>query len=272
MLLQKNEDALPSISVPPIKSESPVAELVFGSISGFAGNLVEYPFDTGVSAPMVGSMAESAVLFLAYNQIQEIIKYTNNLKEEDELSTKQLCLAGGLSGAVVSYVLTPVELVKCRLQMQGYLPELSRSGLKHRGPISLFRHILRHEGVFGLYKGHTGTVLREVAGGAAWFVKKIIEMSETAKKKEDLAPWQLMCAGGLAGIGYNVALYPSDVVKSRIQSGLHNDDTFISASRSIYQKHGAKGFFRGFGITVARSAPASAVIFLTYEMLSRNFT
>ncbi|KAJ3312119.1 hypothetical protein HDV04_003373 [Boothiomyces sp. JEL0838] len=227
-------------------------------------------FYTGVSAPMVGSMAESAVLFLAYNQIQDIIKYANNMKEDEELATRQLCLAGGLSGAVVSYVLTPVELIKCRLQMQGYLPELSRSGTKHRGPISLFRHILRHEGVFGLYKGHTGTVLREVAGGAAWFgvyeasVKKIIEISKDAKKKEDLAPWQLMCAGGLAGIGYNVALYPSDVVKSRIQSGLHNDDTFISASRSIYQKHGAKGFFRGFGITVARSAPASAVIFLTY--------
>ncbi|KAJ3312111.1 hypothetical protein HDV04_003365 [Boothiomyces sp. JEL0838] len=255
---------LAAIAVAPevkIKQDSRLGDLVFGS---------------GISAPLLGSMAENAVLFLAYAQIQQLIRFSTGTKESDPLSTAQLCCAGGLSGAVVSYVLTPVELLKCRLQMQDYLPELASSGKRHHGALSLFKHIVRSEGISGLYKGHTGTVLREVAGGAAWFgvyevsVKKMIEMSPKAKKKQDLAAWQLMGAGALAGMSYNAALYPSDVIKSRIQSGLHNNESFCTVVRSIYKQQGIRGFFRGFGITVARSAPSSGVIFLTYELLSRK--
>ncbi|KAJ3270874.1 hypothetical protein HDV01_007345 [Terramyces sp. JEL0728] len=216
-------------------------------------------------------MAENAVLFLAYSQIQQLIRFGTGTKEADPLSTTQLCFAGGLSGAVVSYVLTPVELLKCRLQMQDYLPELAAGGKRHRGALSLFRHIIRNEGVSGLYRGHTGTVLREVAGGAAWFgvyemsVKKMIQMSPKGTKKHDLSAWQLMGAGALAGMSYN-----ADVIKSRIQSGLHNNESFCTVAKSIYHQQGVRGFFRGFGITVARSAPSSGVIFLTYELLSRK--
>lgn len=147
----------------------------------------------------------------------------------------------------------------------------------HQGPTSVFFHTLRKKGLSGLYQGHTGTFLREVAGGVAWFgvyemaVKRMIEDSPTAKTKDDLSPWQLMSAGALAGMAYNSALYPADFVKSRMQSGLHGNDGFLKVTRDIYKKQGARIFFRGFGITVMRSAPSSGVIFLTYEWLRRSF-
>lgn len=214
-------------------------------------------------------MAENAVLFLAYNQIQKLIRRASGKRVEDPLTVQQLSIAGGLAGAVVSFVLTPVELLKCRLQTQGYIS----SGQMHSGPLSMFFHTLKSTGIRGLYKGHTGTLLREVAGGVAWFgayeicVQRMIQETKFAKTKQDLSTWQLMGAGAVAGIGYNSALYPADVVKSRIQSGLHGNDSFISVAKQIYQTQGYRGFFRGFGITVARSAPSSGVIFLTYVIL-----
>jgi ornithine carrier protein len=218
-------------------------------------------------------MAENAVLFLAYNQIQQTIKSFRGGKKE--LSIGDLCLAGGLSGALVSFVLTPVELLKCRLQTQGYLAV--GGSQKLRGPLAVLYDTLASRGVSGLYSGHSGTFLREVAGGVAWFgvyelaVKKMIENTPHARGKNDLSPWQLMGAGALAGMGYNAALYPADVVKSRMQSGLHGHDGFFKVTRDIYSTYGSRFFFRGFGLTVCRSAPSSGVIFFTYEWLSRTF-
>lgn len=285
------------------------ADLIFGSISGFTGKIVEYPFDTikvhlqtqerqsladcvknvvrkegfrgffnGISAPLAGSMAENAVLFLFYNQFQKVLRDFHGIKKEAPLSQTDLCLSGGLSGAVVSFVLTPVELIKCRLQTQLYLDGVSGKRGHHSGPASVFWHTLRSRGISGLYQGHTGTMLREVSGGVAWFgvyemaAQKMIDSSAVAKSKDDLSPWQLMTAGALAGMSYNAALYPADFVKSRMQSGLHGNDSFLKVTKDIYSTQGAKVFFRGFGITVCRSAPSSGVIFLTYEGLRRAFT
>ena len=226
-------------------------------------------------------MAENAVLFLTYNQFQKSLKDFRGLKSDAPLSIMDLCIAGGLSGAVVSFVLTPVELLKCRLQTQSYLDRAiaSATGRKHHaGPLSVFWHTLTRRGISGLYQGHTGTMLREVAGGVAWFgvyelaARKMIESSASAKTKDDLSPIQLMSAGALAGMSYNAALYPADFVKSRMQSGLHGNDGFIKVARDVYRTHGTKVIFRGFGITVCRSAPSSGVIFLTYEWLRRHFT
>jgi mitochondrial ornithine carrier protein len=218
-------------------------------------------------------MAENAVLFLAYNQIQHFIKSSRGIHPEKSLSINDLCLAGGMSGALVSFVLTPIELLKCRLQTQGYLHQSP----KFSGPFSVLMHTIRHGGITALYQGHTGTMMREIAGGVAWFgvyeftVQKMIEKSRFVKTKSDLSAWQLMGAGALAGMSYNAALYPADVVKSRMQSGLHGKDGFLKVTRDIYRNFGAKFFLRGFGLTVARSAPSSGVIFFTYEYLVRSF-
>lgn len=234
----------------------------------------------------------------------------------------QLCLAGALSGAIVSFVLTPVELIKCKMQVQpvanpasshqttshhdSWSPRFPRASRpKYRSPVvgggfgatghlsepplasfsrpnnsslSIVVNTLKQHGFTGLYRGHFGTLLREVAGGAAWFgayefaVKKMIEADPMVRSKEDLHPWQLVCAGAAAGLSYNAALFPADVIKSRQQTCPNGGSKFMTIARELYLAEGYRGFYRGFGITMARSAPSSGIIFLTYELLSRNLT
>ncbi|KAL2920393.1 mitochondrial ornithine carrier protein [Polyrhizophydium stewartii] len=381
-----------------LKKDTRLADLLFGSVSGLVGKLVEYPFDTvkvrlqaepividarsappsgrtlrvirdmlahegaaaffrGIAAPMVGSMVENSVLFIAYNHSQNTIRSFHGLAPDAPLSIPQLCLAGAVSGAAVSFVLTPVELVKCRLQVQdawhqqpaapatassavpaataathalargphshllqqcapssidkrlfasapiataslsadaaaaaaaaAALPAsaaTTAAGLPPRGTIGMVAHILRTNGLAGLYRGHLGTLLREVAGGAAWFgtyevaVKAMVDASPHVASKNDLSPWSLMAAGALAGISYNAALFPADVIKSRQQACVHDasghgtNASFLAIGRDLYRAEGIRGLYRGFGITIARSAPTSGIIFLTYELLSRNLT
>jgi len=172
-----------------IEKNTRAADLIFGSVAGITGKVVEYPFDTikvrlqtqplnghsiyngsidcirqslqseglkglyrGISAPLVGSMFENAVLFVTYNYIQSLIRTFNPEKDpKSPLSIAQLSAAGFMSGAAVSFVLTPVELVKCRLQADP---------VTYSGPWSVVRTTLRTEGIKGMFRGHAGTVLR----------------------------------------------------------------------------------------------------------------
>ncbi|KAJ3108435.1 Ubiquitin-protein ligase E3B [Phlyctochytrium planicorne] len=190
------------------------------------------------------------------------------------LSIPQLCLCGFLSGAIVSFIMTPVELVKCKMQVQGVaLHDSTSSRPIYKGPWDIVQQTWKSRGFFGMYQGHTGTFLRESGGGAAWFgtyefvCKKMIDQDKTRRSKEDLSPWHLMGAGALAGMAYNLTLFPADVIKSRQQTmegSVLARSGFREIAVDLYKAQGIKGFYRGCGITVARSAPTSAVIFATY--------
>lgn len=45
----------------------------------------------------------------------------------------------------------------------------------------------------------------------------------------------------------------------------HGGKGFMETFWAIYRQNGIRGLYRGWGITVARAAPAHALIFATYE-------
>jgi len=89
-------------------------------------------------APMFGAVLENAVLFSTYSEIQNLFRG----ESDKPLSIGGLAAAGFLAGSVVSFVMTPVELVKCRMQMQKEV----------RGSLDAIVRELRANGVAGLYK------------------------------------------------------------------------------------------------------------------------
>ena len=124
-------------------------DILAGSLAGSACKLVEYPLDTvkvqmqtagsgtslsnlgpigllrmnvrehgfrrlyqGISSPLMGSMAENATLFVSFNLAQSLCH--NGPKET--MPVHKLVVCAMASGVAVSTVLTPVELIKCRMQ------------------------------------------------------------------------------------------------------------------------------------------------------------
>ncbi|KAI8328895.1 mitochondrial carrier domain-containing protein [Chlamydoabsidia padenii] len=253
-------------------------------------------FYKGMASPLVGAMVENAALFVGYRQIQKVIRsYSMSETErtlyedlpEDQLpalSQSQLVLAGTLSGAMASFVLTPVELIKCKLQVQ-----LGTSHHRHQhysGPLDVIRHTIHQHGIHGFYRGYLATLIRESGGGACWFgfyeytcaqfIRIRQESSADKVTKADLSPSELMVGGALGGVAYNISFFPVDVVKSLMQTDEElrkgPSRSFIQTTRDHYKVGGIKAFYRGCGITAARSAPTSAIIFMTYELLTRHFT
>jgi ornithine carrier protein len=147
--------------------------------------------------------------------------------EAAPLSMAQLSIAAAAAGAVTSCVLTPIELVKCRMQVQ----QLSNPGVAPKllpGPLALVRDTLRTHGLRGLWLGQTGTLLRETGGGMAWFLafEGVCRAAQTRRRnagrkaaKQDLSAPELMLAGACAGVGYNVVLFPVSVVRENARTG-----------------------------------------------------
>jgi len=215
----------------------------------------------GLSAPLVGSVAENAVLFAAYGTIQKVLQAGS----DGPLSVPQLTIAGALAGTVVSFVMTPVELVKCRMQVQRGVTV---------GPWRFALQEMRAHGIRTLFKGHSATMARETVGGAAWFGVYELACSLLSRdgRKESLSQGQLMAAGSLGGIAYNAILFPADVVKSQVQAETTTGQRPQYARRlaALYAKEGLRGLYRGFGVTLLKAVPANAAIFGTYEFVHRE--
>jgi ornithine carrier protein len=149
------------------------------------------------------------------------------------------------------------------------------------GPIALITDTIRTQGLRGLWLGQTGTLFRETGGSAAWF--GAYELSTRTwishysyTSKADLSALQLMSSGALAGISYNVILFPADSIKSNMQTWAELNpgaarSSFIQTGKNIFRTRGLRGLYAGCGLTCLRSGPSSAMIFLIFQRLEQNF-
>ncbi|KAK5092081.1 mitochondrial ornithine carrier protein [Exophiala xenobiotica] len=236
----------------------------------------------GISAPLLGAAVETSSLFFSYRLAQDAYtKFSPTLRKEKEthpqgkieLPFTALLLCGAASGATTSLALTPIELVKCKMQVPGTATQRSIS--------SIIRSIFATQGLLGFWHGQLGTLIRETGGSAAWFgsyeaTKILFRKYDTSIENiDDVKIWQQMLGGAAAGMSYNFVFYPADTIKSRMQteeaSLSKGRSTFLAVGRELWQQHGLKGFYRGCGITVFRAAPSSAIIFTIYEALRKFF-
>lgn len=251
--------------------------------------------------PVIGAMAENATLFLVYGQVQKLIRYLRT-DSSNSLPLPYVALSAACAGATASFILTPIELIKCRMQVQqlAHVPVHSTSNPPTprvlAGPMSIMKSVLAESGVRGLWLGQTGTLLRETGGSAVWFctfeaMSSIFINQRQAKQntpsrqitKADLSSPELMTSGAIAGISYNIVFFPADSIKSAMQTEAEltagrpstvahgKSKGFVEFGKAIVKARGWRGLYAGCGITCLRSAPSSALIFWIVSRLESRF-
>ena len=251
----------------------------------------------GISAPLLGAALETSSLFFSYRIAQSLVvaatpslraRRDQNPNEKIELPFSYLVGCGAASGAFTSLLLTPIELIKCKMQVafpttQVEMASKSYTSARAPGAMQLISTIFRTQGILGFWHGQLGTLIRETGGSAAWFgsyegVKILFLRSDpSVSHVTEVKVWQQMAAGAVAGMSYNFVFYPADTIKSRMQTS-HAESVegkgkmrFLSTGKELWREQGLRGFYRGCGITVCRAAPSSAIIFSIYEALRKYF-
>ena len=215
---------------------------------------------------VLANVGESGVAFLAYGRISSGVQYLTGSKSHQELSLLSQAACGAGAGACASFILTPTELVKCRLQTQ-HITGKAAAGVPTK-PFAMFMHIATKEGPMQLMKGWTPTLLRELWGYFFFFggyeaAKKVL-MTDPS----EVSLWKTAVSGGIGGSMCWGFAYPIDIVKSQVQV---NSLTPISAVRKIYSEFGVKGFFRGITPCLMRAFPGCGALFVAADYTKLAF-
>jgi len=232
-----------------------MTDYLAGTIGGVTGILLSHPIDTirirfqtrkvgdviklnnlyrGVSSPLIGMGMEKAIVFGVYNHLY---KKTNN----DFVS-------GLGAGLACTSIVTPVEKIKINMQ----------NGMSYRDILSKIITIK------DLYKGFTPTLFREVPGFAIYF-STYNYLKEKLDVKSESQPFKTMMIGGSSGVAAWFFIYPSDVVKSRLQSESLGYKNMRECITHTYQTHGLKFFFSGMSLALLRAFQLHAGVWVGYE-------
>ena len=222
------------------------------------------------SVPAVlANVSESAVAFLAYGRISEVMQKLTDCNSHAEMNLLSQAGCGALSGSCASFVLTPTELVKCRLQTQ-YISGRAAAGVP-TSPFAMFVYIITKEGPMHLMKGWTPTLLRETWGYFYFFggyeaAKKLLRSDPS-----EVSLWKTAVSGGVGGSLCWGFSYPLDIIKSQVQVG---NNLPVKVMKDIYSEHGLKGFFRGITPCLLRAFPGCGALFVAvdYTKLAFNRT
>mmetsp|Transcript_15600 Transcript_15600/g.25843 ORF Transcript_15600/g.25843 Transcript_15600/m.25843 type:complete len:344 (+) Transcript_15600:180-1211(+) len=203
----------------------------------------------------------NSVLFETANLVKE---QAVKRRPDGELTTADVALAGAAGGLAVSFVLTPTDIIKSRLQVQYKTPG---SAVLYKGPWDCFLKIWRSKGIPGLYQGLVISTMRDVPANAI-FLSLYEELKyRYTEEGQDAPTVPYKClAGGLAGVAFWTSIYPIDVIKSRIQTDINGSyKGWYDCYRKIVLHEGYRGLFKGFGPCIARAFPAFASLSLAYE-------
>lgn len=181
-------------------------------------------------------------------------------------------------------VTNPIDVIKIRLQIQGELSTEKRHGLssiygssKHyRGMFHGCYTILREEGLRGLYKGLTASLLRE--GTYSTLRMGLYDVLKDVMHAEDprTTPlWKKIVAGATAGaLGSGIA-NPTDLVKVRMQAqgtgtAGHHYRNMWQAFAQIYRAEGVRGLYKGVGPTTQRATLLTASQLASYDHIKHS--
>ncbi|XP_058947782.2 mitochondrial ornithine transporter 1-like [Pocillopora verrucosa] len=225
----------------------------------------------GTIPSLAANIAENSVLFLFYGQCLTLVKKLVGKKDEKELSILNRAFAGSGAAVFSSFALCPTELVKCRLQAQHQMNIMAGKTGAKSGVVQVTMQIIREDGFLGLFRGMTSTLVREVPGYFFFFGGYELSryfLTPEGKTVDDLGAVRLTFCGGIAGVSLWIAIFPADVIKSRIQILTQGSDKvpgFFETMFQIVHNEGPRALYKGLGPTLVRCFPACGALFVAYE-------
>ncbi|KAL8139939.1 hypothetical protein V2J09_005960 [Rumex salicifolius] len=173
-------------------------------------------------------------------------------------------IAGGIAGAASRTATAPLDRLKVALQVQREKAHIMPAVKK-----------IWSEGKFLAFFRGNGLNVMKVAPESAikFYVFELLKTSIMNAKGEDKAQigaLDRLVAGGLAGAIAQTAIYPMDLVKTRLQTYDFKGGKAINLrdlSRDIWVKEGPKAFYRGVIPSLLGIIPYAGIDLAAYETL-----
>lgn len=228
----------------------------------------------GLGAVLSGIVPKMAIRFASF----EAYKGWLADKETGKTSLGNIFIAGlgaGTTEAVA--VVTPMEVVKIRLQAQQHSLADPLETPRYRNAAHAVYKIVKEEGVMTLYRGVSLTAIRQATNQGANFtvyqeLKKALQRYQP--DLPDLPSWQHMFIGLISGAAGPMSNAPIDTIKTRLQksTAIPGQSAFrriVIIAEDMWRTEGVRSFYKGITPRILRVAPGQAIVFAVYERISK---
>ncbi|QDS75164.1 Mitochondrial succinate-fumarate transporter [Venturia effusa] len=224
----------------------------------------------GLGAVLAGIIPKMAIRFTSFDWYKQALA-----SKDGSVSSKATFVAGlsaGITEAVA--VVTPMEVIKIRLQAQHHSMADPLDIPKYRNAAHALYTVVKEEGIGALYRGVSLTALRQGTNQAANFTaySELRARLQAYQGTNDLPGWQTSIIGLISGAMGPFSNAPIDTIKTRLQkTPAQPGDTalgrIVGISKDMWKQEGARSFYKGITPRVMRVAPGQAVTFTVYEFL-----
>lgn len=172
-------------------------------------------------------------------------------------------VAGGFAGAVSRTCTAPLDRLKVFLQVQTSKQRIS----------DCYKYMMKEGGVLSFWRGNGINVVKIAPESAIKFaayehIKGLIRGPET----RPMSIYERFCAGACAGAVSQTAIYPMEVLKTRLalrKTGQYKG--IYDAARKIYAGEGLQSFYRGYLPNMIGILPYAGIDLAVYETLKKKY-
>ncbi|KAL2163968.1 hypothetical protein VTH06DRAFT_3181 [Thermothelomyces fergusii] len=231
----------------------------------------------GLGAVLTGIIPKMAIRFTSFEWYKQLLAD----KQTGVLSGRGLFFAGLAAGVTEAVaVVTPMEVVKIRLQAQHHSMADPLDVPKYRNAAHALYTIVKEEGAGALYRGVSLTALRQGSNQAANFtaytyLKEWLYQWQPEHRGGNLPSYQTTLIGLVSGAMGPLSNAPIDTIKTRLQRmPAEEGTTALQRIRRIaadmFRQEGVHAFYKGITPRIMRVAPGQAVTFTVYEFLKEK--
>ncbi|XP_045693504.1 mitochondrial thiamine pyrophosphate carrier [Phyllostomus hastatus] len=191
------------------------------------------------------------------------------------ISSFEVAVAGSVSGFVTRVLISPLDVIKIRFQLQ--IERLSRGdpSAKYHGILQAGRQILQEEGPTAFWKGHVPAQFLSVGYGAVQFLsfEMLTELVHRTGVHDARDSSVHFVCGGLSACVATLAVHPVDVLRTRFaaQGEPKVYKTLRDAVATMYRAEGPWGFYKGLNPTLIAVFPYAGFQFAFYNSLKRLY-
>jgi len=230
----------------------------------------------GLGAVLTGIVPKMAIRFTSYEWYKQL------LADKDGMVSGQATFLAGLAAGVTEAVavVTPMEVVKIRLQAQYHSMSDPLDIPKYRNAAHAAYTVVKEEGIGAIYRGVALTALRQGTNQAVNFtaytqLKEALQKYQPKYAEKELPSYQTMVIGLISGAMGPFSNAPIDTIKTRLQKtpaqpGETAVSRVVTIARDMFKQEGARAFYKGITPRVMRVAPGQAVTFTVYEFLKEK--
>ncbi|EME31642.1 mitochondrial carrier (BOU / S-adenosylmethionine carrier) [Galdieria sulphuraria] len=172
----------------------------------------------------------------------------------------QKSLLAGLCGAcATSLVVTPLDVLKARLQVQQYSVLRNRHALR-----GVYAELVRSEGLKGLWRGLGASLFLMVPTTALYMTLYDSLKEKLISRYRQQEEMSIVLAGTVSRCVVVTIGSPLELIRTSIQATKGSPSILNMWKRNV-ESAGVKGLFRGLSPTLIRDAPFSAIYWVLYE-------